>query len=247
MNNQYFISIGKKERKAAIILVLFHLFVMVISSLVTVSPPYGMDPEVFELLFNAVYQGVMIMIIALFMKEYMRRAWQNISAQSKGAVFGAVMLGILFIYAVSVIANIFSFSINGLGKIAVNQKMLQEFLGHYPFAIILLAVAGAFTEEVIYRGILFEFFYKAGQTASVLLTAFLFGFIHILSTIKLGDFNGILDLILKLLPYFMMGLALALEYVKYKNIWINVFTHVLWNIIACLMSIVVMKFLPFMK
>ena len=156
----------------------------------------------------------MIMIIALFMKEYMRRAWQNISAQSKGAVFGAVMLGILFIY---------------------------------PFAIILLAVAGAFTEEVIYRGILFEFFYKAGQTASVLLTAFLFGFIHILSTIKLGDFNGILDLILKLLPYFMMGLALALEYVKYKNIWINIFTHVLWNIIACLMSIVVMKFLPFMK
>lgn len=142
---------------------------------------------------------------------------------------------------------IFSFSINGLGKIAVNQKMLQEFLGHYPFAIILLAVAGAFTEEVIYRGILFEFFYKAGQTASVLLTAFLFGFIHILSTIKLGDFNGILDLILKLLPYFMMGLALALEYVKYKNIWINIFTHVLWNIIACLMSIVVMKFLPFMK
>lgn len=86
MNNQYFISIGKKERKATIILVLFHLFVMVISSLITVSPPYGMDPEVFELLFNAVYQGVMIMIIALFMKEYMRRAWQNISAQSKGAV-----------------------------------------------------------------------------------------------------------------------------------------------------------------
>lgn len=171
--------------------------------------------------------------------------WQNLStAKSVGSIIGAVFMGILFVYAFSIIANIVNISINGYGKIAVNQQMLMSFLGNQPAFTMLLAVCGAFTEEIIYRGILFEFFYKAGEPVSVILTAFLFGFLHIMSTIKTGDFSGIPDLIFKMLPYFVIGLALALEYVRYKNIWINIFTHAIWNIIACSMSIFLIKLLP---
>lgn len=244
MRNTYFIAILKNEKKWAIVLVILHLAVMCFS-IVFPKPDWSVIyPEAYTLVFNGAYQGIMILIIAILLHGYMKRMWQNLLSFPKKSVIGAAFLGMAFIYAASLVANILVIILSGAAGIATNQKVVMEMLGSYPVFTVILAMAGAFTEEVIYRGILFQLFYKVNEPFAIIMTAFCFGFIHIVTTIVTGDFQGIADIIFKLIPYFAIGLALALEYKRYKNLWVNIFTHMMWNLLATCMSMLLMKLMP---
>ena len=111
-----------------------------------------------------------------------------------------------------------------------NQSNVNGYFVDYPIlAVIMSVIMGPFTEELIYRGILFRFFSKYGELCAVLVTGFLFGTMHMLSSF--GNAN-ILLFLCQWLDYFLSGILLGFIYKKYQNIWINVSIHGTWNLIG---------------
>lgn len=100
-------------------------------------------------------------------------------------------MGIAFL--LSCIARIIEMTVCSNISVPANQSNVSGYFVDYPiFAIIMSVIMGPFTEELIYRGILFRFFSKYGELCAVLVTGFLFGTMHMLSSF--GNTNILLFL-----------------------------------------------------
>ena len=86
----------------------------------------------------------------------------------------------------------------------------------FPAALVMIAVFGPFSEEFVFRGIVFNSYKKDGNTmGAVLLSALVFGFMHM-------NFNQA--------GYaFVIGFALALIMIATNSIWASVIMHFIIN------------------
>ena len=97
--------------------------------------------------------------------------------------------------------------------------------------IITACLLGPVVEEVFYRGILFEILKGEGNSMigniiAVILTSFIFAFMHV----SLVDFS-VTDMIANI-PILMLGLTLTILRCKTDNILCSVIVHIGINVIA---------------
>jgi membrane protease YdiL (CAAX protease family) len=112
---------------------------------------------------------------------------------------------------------------------ASNQAALESMAGKGGAALIFVVVLAVFVaplvEELIFRGIVLNYFFKSGPWwLNVILSGILFGYFHVFQ-----DFQWF-----ALLQYSLMGIALAVVYKKTKQIQYSMAVHMLNNGIAAI-------------
>ena len=177
-----------------------------------------------------IYQLTLIIIIGVAMKKYFITSFKKFKADRISVNIKRVLAGVGIAFLLSCIAGIIEMTMCSNISVSANQSNVNGYFVDYPIlAVIMSVIMGPFTEEIIYRGILFRFFSKYGELCAVLSTGFLFGTMHML--FSFGNTN-ILLFLCQWLDYFLSGILLGFIYKKYKNIWINVSIHGTWNLIV---------------
>ena len=154
------------------------------------------------------------------MKQYLITSFKKFKADRISVNIKRVLAGVGIAFLLSCIAGIIEMTVCSNISVPANQSNVNGYFVDYPIlAVIMSVIMGPFTEEIIYRGILFRFFSKYGELCAVLVTGFLFGTMHMLSSF--GNTN--------------LLLFLCFIYKKYKNIWTNISIHGTWNLIGAVM------------
>ena len=119
---------------------------------------------------------------------------------------------------------------------ASNQVALEEMARKGGAALIFVVVLAVFVaplvEELIFRGIILNYFFKEGPWwLNVIISGVLFGYFHVFQDFQIFAF----------IQYSLMGIVLAIVYKKTKQIQYAMATHMLNNSIAAL-SLIGMAF-----
>jgi len=126
-------------------------------------------------------------------------------------------LGLFFTFGSAMVGNLLVMSLGTVGQ-AANQSGVQSAMMALPaFMLITVVFFGPVVEEIVFRQALMNIF-KWKPIFNVLLSSFLFGYIHVRS----GGF-------IHIIPYFLMGLVFAVMYQKNKNICHVTVLHILHN------------------
>lgn len=231
-----FILIEYTQLKKAISIFVIHLLFMVIG-----CSDYVLNIKeesiLIGLFLNILYQLLSSILIFIFLKNYLKEMWTMMQTDDFGIRVSKTVKGLLIVLLINMMyrACILFFKIGG--NISVNQKNVVEYATNYPLITLFLCVVlGSFTEEVIYRGVLFQIFKKKGSMCAIICSSIIFGIMHILSS--LGNSDTLQSVLVLLGTYVVGGIALGSVYNKYKNLWINITIHAIWNFIGTLLVIV---------
>lgn len=135
-------------------------------------------------------------------------------------------------FLVMIISNLVVSSI--VGDIPVNEQMARSQITDYPlYAIPTAILIGPILEEVIFRFSLRKCFNK--ELTFALFSAFIFGFLHVVSAIDEFTLNNIINHlkeVLYIIPYGSLGYFFAKAYYETENIYSSIIPHILHNSIS---------------
>ena len=158
----------------------------------------------YGVLINMIYQLTLIIMIGVAMKQYLTTSFKKFKADRISVNIKRVLAGVGIAFLLSCIAGIIEMTVCSNISVPANQSNVNGYFVDYPMlAVIMSVIMAPFTEEIIYRGILFRLFSKYGELCAVLVTGFLFGTMHMLSSF--GNTN-ILLFLCQWLDYFLTGL-----------------------------------------
>lgn len=138
-------------------------------------------------------------------------------------------------YVVNIMVNLIVLMFSSTNESA-NQTQVIEAMQLFP-AITLFSslIYAPIVEEILFRGICYRALRpKFRFITAALFSAFIFGFIHVMNAVFIGNFNDLIYL----LSYGCIGFFLALTYEKTNSIYGSMFLHFLNNAIAFLLLIV---------
>ena len=92
-------------------------------------------------------------------------------------------------------------------------------------------IIAPFIEELLFRGLIFNSLRQKNMVWAHLISAFLFGLLHVYSYILAGDMSEWI----KLIPYMMAGLSFSIVYEKRQTIIAPIILHAAKNLIAVLL------------
>ncbi|MDR3242158.1 MAG: CPBP family intramembrane metalloprotease [Lactobacillaceae bacterium] len=146
-----------------------------------------------------------------------------------------VFKGYGLILASSMVMAIVQSIVLGKPETAANQASLQELahsgLAPQIFLVLLAAVLAPLVEELIFRGVLMNYFFKNASWwwANVLFSGLVFGYFHVV----MQQFQWF-----ALIQYSLMGVVLAIVYKKTRQIQYSMLTHCLNNSVAMLIMLI---------
>ncbi|WP_207233309.1 CPBP family intramembrane glutamic endopeptidase [Holzapfeliella floricola] len=138
-----------------------------------------------------------------------------------------IILGFISIFILQIFLNM-AISSLGLNSTSANQNVLIEALKNRNFLYgFFIVIFGPIIEELIFRGLFFDLFFKHASKMKnilgVISNGMLFYFIHMGFTVHV---SGII--------YFVMGMIFATTYIKTKDIRCGMGIHILNNLISYL-------------
>lgn len=184
----------------------------------------------------AIYVIVMIPMV-LILKPVLSYDYMHIKSNQKSDIISKVGIGVLYIFSANIAINIAVTLLNSLLKIpdqiSANQLSINRALAS-PYFILMAFMAvimAPIVEELVFRKSLFGLI--KSQKIALIVSALIFGSIHITTEIFAGD---LLLALTNGLTYIGGGLVLGLIYIQNnKNIWINILVHMVYNLIGILM------------
>ncbi len=127
-----------------------------------------------------------------------------------------------------------------------NQETLNLMLVSNPFStivtIVMSVLAAPIIEELVFRKAFFGLSRKKGK-GIILISAALFGAIHVVESVLSGIINSqptlyVIHEAIYFISYFASGLALGFAYYKTKNIIPVIVAHATWNLLSVILSFV---------
>ena len=117
----------------------------------------------YGVLINMIYQLTLIIMIGVAMKQYLITSFKKFKADRISVNIKRVLAGVGIAYLLSGIARIIQMTMCSNISVSANQSNVSGYFVYYPIlSVIMSVIMGPFTEEIIYRGILFRFFSKYG-------------------------------------------------------------------------------------
>lgn len=105
-----------------------------------------------------IYQLALIIMLGVAMKQYLITSFKKFKADRISVNIKRVLAGVGIAFLLSCIAGIIEMTVCSNISVPANQSNVSGYFVDYPiFAIIMSVIMGPFTEEIIYRGILFRF------------------------------------------------------------------------------------------
>lgn len=179
-----------------------------------------------------VYGGMMLISVVIawpILKESYRNLKSNHIHFFKNCF---LLLGVFYIC--TILLNIL-LSFVTKSDTSVNQLQVIDSLALAPFVTLFSSLLYApICEEILFRGV----FYRCirphlNMIFAVLISAFSFGFIHVMKSMLMGDFNDLWYVF----SYALIGGVLAIAYEKTNTIYGSMLLHFMNNAIAFLVII----------
>lgn len=179
---------------------------------------------------NFVVDLITALIAVIILRKFIMRQWKDFMNNKLSIIVAGCFLG----FFLNICANAIGSSIVKLfvdQSSSVNQQQVESLTKSIPaimfFVTGFLAPIG---EELIFRGIIFTGLRKYNRFLAYVVTAFLFGFIHVMNSVFAGNIFEMVQMI----PYACSGLVFAYIYESTDNIWASILTHMTNNIFALL-------------
>jgi len=209
-----------------------------------ISPKMFPNPELLTdesyMLLNMILQDISnVMVVALLaiiiIKRKQVKEVLGLTRENKKESFLNTLkegaLTFAFMYAVMFVINLISILVfPAIQEDNANQSIINDIILNYPvFGFISVAIIAPVVEELVFRFMLCKPFEKVKKFLGVILSALIFGGIHMVASIQEGTF---IDDLPSLIVYVAMGAALSYRYVKTDNLASNVFAHAIYNTMA---------------
>ncbi len=119
----------------------------------------------YGVLINMIYQLALIIMIGVAMKQYLITSFKKFKADRISVNIKRVLAGVGIAFLLSYIVRIIEMTMCSNISVSANQSNVNGYFVDYPIlAVIMSVIMGPFTEEIIYRGILFQFFQQIWRT-----------------------------------------------------------------------------------
>lgn len=162
-------------------------------------------------------------------RKLLRYGWERLT-DSFGKCVGQIIRSQLFIFAlaagISMILSRFGLTTSR------NQQRINSLVQNNRFYYTLMAVVFApFVEELVFRGAIFNSFRARNRKAlGYFISAFVFGFIHVMGSFFAGDYRDCLFIFI----YGGLGMVLAYVYDRTDSVFCSILLHMLNNAISLL-------------
>ena len=182
---------------------------------------------------NLLFDLGMLIIVWLTFKDSMIEQWHDFKQDIKGHLLYGLLIGTALVYGVGIVGGFITLLLGGAST-SENQNLIQTIVAAHPFLMSLTTVVFApLLEETIFRGIVFGWVYEINPKLAHLVSAFVFGFVHVMISVLSGNISEWIQIF----SYFFMGAALSYLYEKRNNIYVPILSHAMNNFIAMLLMI----------
>ncbi|MGB6179470.1 lysostaphin resistance A-like protein [Carnobacterium sp.] len=166
--------------------------------------------------------GAMVMLLLNQRSTIKNSLTLSPSAPRKQVVMWG-LIGTLIAFASQIVASLIESQLLGLQMESANTQNILLTIGKYPFYLIIVSIMAPIMEELVFRKVIFGFFYDlTGVVGAAVISSLLFAFIHADSHILL---------------YSTMGFVFSYLYVKTKNIATPIIAHILMNTSVILLNL----------
>lgn len=235
MNNQLFtrkISTQTKWLFVFVILPLYLFFGSIIGSallkFVLVTFSIQMDYYSINCYLNVVVDLGLLIVVFLVFKDQMIKQWKEFKNDLQGNLLYGFVVGPVFIYAVGILGGLITIILGGANT-SENQALIESITQVQPFLMMMTTIVFApVLEEMIFRGIVFGWTYERNPKIAHIVSAFVFGFVHVMNAVLSGQISEWIQIF----SYFFMGLALSYLYAKKNNIYVPILSHAMNNLIS---------------
>ena len=168
------------------------------------------------------------LVAMIILRKFIKRQWKDFMKNKYSIIVAGCLVGYFFTICGNALGN----SIVKLfvdQSTSVNQQQIESLTKNIP--VLMFFVTGFLApvgEELIFRGIVFTGLRKYNRVLAYIVSAFLFGFIHVMSSVFAGNIGEMIQMI----PYMCSGLVFAYVYESTDNIWGSILTHMTNNIVA---------------
>lgn len=198
---------------------------------VVVSFSLVIDENTLNVYLNLGLDCFFVVIGFLVLKDSLIEQWKDFLKNLKDNLIWACLTGTALIYAAGLIGSLISL-IFGMNVDSQNQQMVETLVMGHPLLMIVTSVVFApMFEEILFRGMIFSWLYEVNPYFGHLVSAFLFGFVHVMNALMSGQTSEWLQIF----SYMFMGGALSYLYEKRNNLFVPITTHMLNNLISILL------------
>lgn len=174
--------------------------------------------------------GMLIVVFFIF-KDQMLCQWEDFKKNWKSNLFYGFIIGTALIYIAGIGGGMLTLALGG-AQISENQALIEAIMDVQPLLMMIPTVIFApILEEMIFRGIIFGWVYELNPKLAHMISAFIFGFVHIMSAVLSGQISEWIQIF----SYFFMGIALSFLYEKKNNIYVPILSHAMNNFISILL------------
>ena len=186
------------------------------------------NEDISYLIANYLYQVSICIIIILVLKNFIIESINEIKKIRMRKIVKTVIKGVFIFFITMFVCTLITYILRGGHFIQTqNESAIRNISEIMPIpTFFLIMFLGPFSEELVFRGIIYHTFRKINCPIAVIISAILFGFIHFMmhiETMKVGTF------LIEMIPYVGLGIASAMIYEKERNIFICMLIHMVYN------------------
>lgn len=194
----------------------------------------SVDYYLVSTLINVFDDALMLALCLFVFKDFIRRQWQDLKQHFLKILFSGIVIGYIFCLVGNVVGNLILRFFTSTTT-SVNQSAVSTLTVQYPVLMVIMTVFLApVTEELLFRGLVFTSIRRHSRLLAYLVSAFLFGFIHVMDSVLGGNFSEMVQMI----PYAVMGLVFCYMYESTNNIFGSIFAHMAQNSVAIISLLV---------
>lgn len=206
--------------------------------LYTVYIDNNFTSETINIYFNVLIAVSTAFLLIFVFRDFIKKNWDIFKENLLENIIWVLTIGIgaayLFSYLGEIVVNLLLPADAGeAGNQALVVTMVSSNMLMMAFHAVILA---PIVEELLFRGLIFNSLRQRSVFWAHLISAFLFGLLHVYSYILAGDMSEWI----KLIPYMTAGLAFSFAYEKRQNIIAPIFLHGVKNLIAIILIYVML-------
>lgn len=179
---------------------------------------------------NLIVDFVFAIVTILIFKDSLIEQFKDFLKNIKENLLYGCVIGFAMLFGAGIIGGIISL-ILGANTDSQNQMLIENLAHAHPLIMITTSVVLApIVEELFFRGTVFGWLYEINPIVAHVLSAFMFGFVHIMDAVLSGNFQEWIQIF----SYFFMGGVLSFLYEKKNNIYVPILSHMMNNFVSML-------------